>query len=150
MLFASFSIYLDVRTTACSLIWRKYCTKVKFHQTLESGGLKNLWKRFCHSLSPDFWIINSLGCSSCDWLQMKSIAEMWRLDVLILTSRRHTSTLWTRTVWRCPICLKRFLRRPIVLTWHRNRLATTNGVTWDFNIPFARSRSTCANFITVN
>ena len=43
-----------------------------------------------------------------------------------------------------------FKRRPIVLTWHRNRLATTNGVTLAFNIPIASSHSTCANFVTVD
>ena len=29
-------------TTAGSLIWRKYCTKVKFRQTLGGGGLKQI------------------------------------------------------------------------------------------------------------
>ena len=40
MFFASSSIHKDVGTTAGSLIWRKYCTKVKFRQTLGGGGLK--------------------------------------------------------------------------------------------------------------
>ena len=43
---------------------------------------------------------------------------------------------------------KRFLRRPIVITWHRNCLAATDGVTLAFNIPFARSHSTYVNFVT--
>ena len=47
MLLSNFSIHLDVGTTAGSLIWRKYCTKVKFRQTLGGGGLKQIsWNDF--------------------------------------------------------------------------------------------------------
>ena len=47
MLFASFSIHQDVGTTAGSLIWCKYCTKVKLSQTLGGGGLKQIsWNDF--------------------------------------------------------------------------------------------------------
>ena len=42
MLFVSFSIHSDVCTTAGSLIWRKYCTKVKFRQKLGGVGLKQI------------------------------------------------------------------------------------------------------------
>ena len=42
MLFASFSIHKGVGTTAGSLIWRKYCTKVKFRQVLGGGSLKQV------------------------------------------------------------------------------------------------------------
>ena len=38
MLYASFLIQEDVGTTVGSLIWHKYCTKVKFRQTLGGGG----------------------------------------------------------------------------------------------------------------
>ena len=72
---------------------------------------------------------------------------MRRLDVSILTSRRRPGR------GRCdvvPNFWKRLFRRPIVLIWHRNCLATINGVTLAFNIPIARSRSTCTNFVTVN
>ena len=65
---------------------------------------------------------------------------MRRLDVLILTSRRRPER------GRCdalPICRKRFSRRPIVLTWHRNHLASINGTMLACNFPIACSRSTC-------
>ena len=39
MLFASFSIHQDVNIAASPLIWRKYCTKVKFRQTLGGRGI---------------------------------------------------------------------------------------------------------------
>ena len=47
MLFANASIHSEVGTTAGYLIWRKYCTKVKFRQTLGAGGLKQIpWNDF--------------------------------------------------------------------------------------------------------
>ena len=110
MLFASFSIHEDVDTTAGSLIWRKYCTKVMFRQTWEVGFLNTSLKTICHSLSPDFWIMSSLGCPIWDWLRMKPIAQMRRLDVSILTSRWHTSTPWPRTVWHCHNLLETTLK----------------------------------------
>ena len=89
-------------------------------------------------------MMNSLECSSCDWLQMKSIAQ-----ILVARSWRRVDTRRRPGRGQCdvvPICCKRLLRQPIVLTWHRNRLATIDVVTLAFNIPIARSRSTCAKF----
>ena len=63
MLFASFSIHLDVGTTADSLIWRKYCTKVKFRQTLGGGGLKQISKSDFSQFVPWFLDYEYLGMS---------------------------------------------------------------------------------------
>ena len=61
--FASFSINQDVSTTAGSLIWRKDCTKVKFSQTLGSGGLKQIpWYDFSQ-FEPWFLDYEFLGMS---------------------------------------------------------------------------------------
>ena len=55
MLFASFWIHQDAVTTT-SLIWRKYCTKVEFHQTLGGGGLKQIsWNDFSQF---DSWFLD--------------------------------------------------------------------------------------------
>ena len=54
MLENALSIHLDVRNTAGSLNGRKYCTKVKFHQTLGGGGIKQSLETISHSLSPGF------------------------------------------------------------------------------------------------
>ena len=35
-------VFQFIKTLAGSLIWRKYCTKVKFSQTLGGGGLKQI------------------------------------------------------------------------------------------------------------
>ena len=64
----------------------------------EVGVLNTSLEMISHSLSPDFWIISSFGCPSCDRLQIKPIAQLRRLGGSTLTSRRHTSTTWTRTV----------------------------------------------------
>ena len=67
---------------------------------------------------------------------------------------------WRRVIrrWRhecawsyiVPICQKRFLRRSIILTWHRNCWGITDGVTSACNIRIAFSRSTCVRFGIVN
>ena len=68
-------------------------------------------------------------------------------------SRRRVNTRgrpgrgWSDVV---QVCWKRFLRRPIVLTWHRNCLATAGGVKLASNIPIERIRSTGVNFVTAN
>ena len=49
-----------------------------------------------------------------------------------------------------PICQKRFLRRSIILAWHRNCWAITDGVMLACNILIAFSRSTCVHFGIVN
>ena len=49
-----------------------------------------------------------------------------------------------------PNCQKRFLRRPIVLAWHRNCWAITDGATLACKILIAFSHSTCVCFGIVN
>ena len=92
MLYASFSIHYDVNIATGSLIGRKYCTKLKFRQTLGGWGLKNIFKTIYHSFSADSWITSSWLCPSCDCLQIKSIAQMRRPDVSILICCQHTGT----------------------------------------------------------
>ena len=49
-----------------------------------------------------------------------------------------------------PIYQKRFLRRSIILAWHRNCWAITDGVTLACNLLIAFLRSTCVRFGIVN
>ena len=86
---------------------------------------------------------------------------------IIVTGRNWFSSLnlrfygsWRRVIrrWRhecaqsdiVPICQKRFPRRSIILAWHQNCWAITDGATLACNILIVFSRSTCVSFGIVN
>ena len=113
----------------------------------------------------------------CIWGCFANLSQVWALIlglwvpgvvlVIIVTGQKWFSSLtirfyrsWRRVNrrWRhectrsdiVQICQKRFLRRSIILAWHRNCSSITDGVTLACNILIACSRSTCVRFGIVN
>ena len=75
------------------------------------------------------------------------------LNLRFYRSWRRVIMRWRHECTRSdivPICQKRFLRRSIILAWHRNCWAITDGVTLACNILTAFSCLTCVRFGIVN
>ena len=121
------------------------CRKVKFGPTYGRLGLKPISIVTVWSLILWLWVPGVVLA-----VKIAGINRLCRWVVLMCRSWRRVVTRGRGRPGRgrsdvLPVCRKRFRRRSIVLTWHRNCCAITDEAMLATNMPIALSRSMGVN-----